>query len=251
MAILGWVALPREEFWDTRENGEKIPGRLDPFWPEAMDRVEWYYRECFRRYRDRANVVAFVPTWGIYGEAGFTSFDAGRSGHARALQRMRQKRDLPLLRAHPTRSGGLNTDTNLCILFPLSMCSGVHGTRRQAEAESGGRPVGMWQELYPVMVISGTWWKSRCGLRSRTSRLHRPDQPHPAQHTAETMASATGCSLRSSTATTISRCLREAGRGAALHGMPAHERLPVQTTRVEERARRVEFDAGRTAFGRA
>ncbi len=118
MAILGWVALPREEFWDTRENGEKIPGRLDPFWPEAMDRVEWYYRECFRRYRDRANVVAFVPTWGIYGEAGFTSFDAGRSGHALArFNEWRQKRDLPLLERIPTRSGGLNTDYNLFILF--------------------------------------------------------------------------------------------------------------------------------------
>lgn len=164
MAILGWASLGANAdgvippdgsagFWDTRENGEKVPGRLDPFWPEAMDRVEWYYRECFRHYRDHPNVVAFVPTWGIYGEAGFTSYDAGRSPHALArFNQWRQQQDLPPAAAIPNLSGGPNTEYNRFILFRYQYVqSAFNDMLARLRPEAGGRIVGMWQELYPVV----------------------------------------------------------------------------------------------------
>ena len=157
LAILGWVGLGDGAFWDTKENGEKIPNRLDPFWPEAMDRVEWYFGEVLDRYRDDARVVAFAPTWGIYGEAGFTSFDAGRSRHALVrFNEWRENRRLALLDRLPTRRHGPNTEYNSFIRFRYLYVE--RQFRRMIErlkTRAGGRPVGMWQELYPV---SGYLW---------------------------------------------------------------------------------------------
>ena len=118
-----------------------------------MARVEWYYARVIDHYRGDPAVVAFAPTWGIYGEAGFTSFTAGRSPHALArFNEWLKARDLPPVEAIPTRKDGPNTDYNRFIRFRY-----LYVEERFAEmigrlkSRAAGRPVGMWQELYPVI----------------------------------------------------------------------------------------------------
>jgi hypothetical protein len=153
LAILGWVGLGDGEFWDTRENGERVMNQLDPFWPEAMERVEWYFAEIIRRYASHPDVVAFAPTWGIYGEAGFTSWDAGRSGHALArFNEWRAARGLPALERIPARPGGPDTEFNRFILFRYQYVQEAFSAMvSRLKPLADGRPVGMWQELYNVM----------------------------------------------------------------------------------------------------
>ncbi len=153
LAILGWVGLGDGQFWDTDESGAKIPNRLDPFWPEAMQRVEWYYSQVIDHYKTDPNVVGFAPTWGIYGEAGFTSFTAGRSPRALArFNEWRAKEGLPALEALPTRKDGPNTEFNRFIRFRfLYIEERFDAMITRLKERSGGAPVGMWQELYPVI----------------------------------------------------------------------------------------------------
>lgn len=152
-AILGWAGLGRGRFWDTNEDGSRIPDRLDPFWPEAMARVESYYARVIDHYRDNPAVVAFAPTWGIYGEAGFTSFAAGRSPHALArFNEWLKSQELPPAKAIPTRAGGPNADYNRFIRFRyLYVEEHFDAMVGRLKPLAGGRPVGMWQELYPVI----------------------------------------------------------------------------------------------------
>lgn len=152
-AILGWAGLGRGQFWDTNEDGSRIPDRLDPFWPEAMARVEWYYARVIGRYAANPQVVACAPTWGIYGEAGFTSFTAGRSPHALArFNEWLKSQDLPPVEAIPTRTAGPNTDYNRFIRFRyLYVEEQFDAMIRRLKPLAVGRAVGMWQELYPVI----------------------------------------------------------------------------------------------------
>ncbi len=152
LAILGWVALPADAFWDVKEDGGKIPGRLDPFRPEAMERIERYFADIIDHYAGDPRVLGFAPTWGIYGEAGFSDPSGGRSPHA--LQRFNEwleKQGLPPLERLPDRRKGPNTDYNRFIRFRyLYLQDRFDGMVRRLKTRAGGRPVGMWQELYPV-----------------------------------------------------------------------------------------------------
>lgn len=152
LAILGWRGLGHGRFWDTDESGGRIPDRLDPFWPEAMTAVERYYVAIMDRYRRDPAVVAFAPTWGIYGEAGFTSWTAGRSPHALArFNEWRAAQGLASLAALPTRKAGPNTEFSRFIRFRyLYVEQRFDAMVGRLKARSGDRPVGMWQELYPV-----------------------------------------------------------------------------------------------------
>lgn len=153
LAILGWVGLGNGRFWDVEEDGTKIPNQLDPFWPEAMRQVEWYYGQIIERYRWDPRVVGFAPTWGIYGEAGFTSLTAGRSEHALArFNEWLAGQGLGTVSRLPTRHSGPNTDFNRFVRFRY-----LYIERRFDEIVgrlkkiAGNLPVGMWQEMYPVI----------------------------------------------------------------------------------------------------
>ncbi|MDH7601210.1 MAG: hypothetical protein QHI38_03580 [Armatimonadota bacterium] len=153
IVILGWAGLGRGRFWDIDESGEKIPNQLDPFWDEAMERVEWYYRAVIEHYAQAPRVVAFVPTWGIYGEAGFTSFTAGFSPHALShFNEWRAQQGLPPLGSLPNRYAGPNTEFNRFIRFRFEYVERVFDQMvARLKPHARGRPVGMWQELYPVI----------------------------------------------------------------------------------------------------
>ena len=151
-AIVGWAALG-QDFWDTETGGKKLMGRLDPFWPEAMERVETYFRAVLRRYAGNPDVIAFAPTWGIYGEAGFVSFEAGRSEHALArFNEWRKQGGLAPVETLPDLTAGLNTDYNRFIRFRyVYLEEAFSAMLRRLKGAAGGKPVGMWQEMYPVM----------------------------------------------------------------------------------------------------
>ena len=157
LAVLGWVGLGDGEFYDTDASGEQIPNRLDPFWPRAMARLEWYYGEVLRHYADDPNVVAFAPTWGIYGEAGFSRPTAGYSVHALArFNEWRAKEGLPPLERVPTQAAGPGTDYNLFIRFRWMYIEREFSAMIQRlKTRAPGIPVGMWQELY---AVSGYEW---------------------------------------------------------------------------------------------
>jgi hypothetical protein len=191
LPILGWVGLGDEyRFWDTDESGAKIQNMLDPFWPEAMRQVEWYYREVINRYKSNPKVVAFAPTWGIYGEAGFTSFTAGRSPHALArFNEWRAKHDLPALDKLPTRQSGPNTEFNRFIRFRFLYMEQLFDSMiRRLKRDAGKTPVGMWQEMYPVI---GYLW-NQVEVPSADFALYEAclafqSMHHPEKCLAETM----------------------------------------------------------------
>jgi hypothetical protein len=153
VAILGWRGLDPQRFWDTDEAGRKLPGQLDPFWPEAMDAFEQYVARVMDAYAGDPDVIAFAPTWGIYGEAGFTSFEAGRSLHALArFNEWLAGEGLERVDRLPTRREGPNTAFNRFIRFRfVYLETQFSGLVARARAHAAGRPVGMWQEMYPVI----------------------------------------------------------------------------------------------------
>lgn len=153
LPILGWVGLGEGRFWDVEQDGQTIPNQLDPFWPAAMQQVEWYYAQVIAHYASNACVVGFAPTWGIYGEAGFTSQRAGRSPQALArFNEWRAQRDLPTLDKLPTALSGPNTEFNRFVQFRYQYVEQQFDALvKRLKQAAGTRPVGMWQELYPVM----------------------------------------------------------------------------------------------------
>ena len=153
LALLGEGGLGKGKYFDMDEQGKRLHNQLDPFWPEAMAQVEWAYGQVIDRYRSNPNVIAFAPTWGIYGEAGFKSFSAGRSSHALArFNEWRRQQGLPPMDAIPTRRDGLNTEYNRFIRFRYCYMEDQWDVMiRRLKARAGGKPVGTWQELYPVI----------------------------------------------------------------------------------------------------
>lgn len=153
LAILGWVGLGDGKFWDTDSAGNKIPNQLDPFWPEAMQALEDYDSAVIDHYKSDPKVIAFAPTWGIYGEAGFTSWEAGRSEHALArFNEWRRESKLPELQALPDRRIGPNTEFNRFIRFRyVYMEQRFDEMFRRMKQRAGAVPVGTWQEMYPVI----------------------------------------------------------------------------------------------------
>ncbi len=190
LAILGWGGLGHGRYWDTDESGAKIADRLDPFWPEAMAAVERYFAAAIRRYRSGGRVVAFAPTWGIYGEAGFTSWTAGRSPHALArFNEWRKAQGLPGVNKLPTRQGGPNTEFNRFIRFRYVYVEEQFDAMvRRLKTLADPLPVGMWQELYPV---AGYLW-NMVEVPSADFALYESCFPfqtthHPEKCLAETM----------------------------------------------------------------
>ncbi len=151
-AILGWAALG-QDFWDTETGGKKLMGRLDPFWPEAMERVETYFHAVMQHYAGNTDVIAFAPTWGIYGEAGFVSFEAGRSENALVrFNEWRKQEGLTPVEKLPDLAAGLNTEYNRFVRFRyIYLEQAFSGMLRRLKGTAGGKPVGMWQEMYPLM----------------------------------------------------------------------------------------------------
>ena len=190
LPILGWVGLGSGRFWDVEERGEKIPNQLDPFWPEAMEQVEWYFGAVMDHYKTSPRVVGFAPTWGIYGEAGFTSLTAGRSEHALArFNEWQAKQNLPPLDRLPTRAAGPNTEFNRFVRFRyLYLESAFDAMIRRLKRHANNLPVGMWQEMYPVI---GYLW-TMVEVPSTDFALYESCFPcqtthHPEKSLAETM----------------------------------------------------------------
>ena len=152
LAIIGEGSLG-SAFFDVDEEGRRLNGHLDPFWSEAMARIEWGFSKVIERYAGHPDVAAFAPTWGIYGEAGFKSFSAGRSPHALArFNEWRQARGLASLDVIPTRRDGPNTEYNRFIRFRYCYMEDQWDAMfSRLKARSGCKPVGTWQELYPVI----------------------------------------------------------------------------------------------------
>lgn len=190
LAIIGEGALNKDAFFDVDEQGNRLPGQLDPFDPDAMARIEWAYAQVIDRYRTEPDVVAFIPTWGIYGEAGFTSFAAGRSGHALArFNEWLRQRGLPVVETLPTRAGGPGTAYNRFIRFRyLYMEEQFDGIISRLKNRAGGKAVGTWQELYPAI---GYLW-TMVEVPSADFALYEACFPfqtshHPEKTLAETM----------------------------------------------------------------
>lgn len=190
LAILGWAGLGTGRFWDVEESGDKVMNRLDPFHPEAMEQVEWYYTEVINRYKTNPRVVGFAPTWGIYGEAGFTSQSAGRSPHCLArFNEWLTQQSLPALDALPSKGSGPNTDFNRFVRFRyLYLEQKFDAMIRRLKVHAGRLPVGMWQELYPVI---GYLW-TMVEIPSADFALYESCFPfqtshHPEKTLAETM----------------------------------------------------------------
>ncbi len=153
LAIVGESALERSEYLDVDRQGNPLPGHLDPFLPEAMARIEWAFAQIMDRYAGKPEVVAFAPTWGIYGEGGFRLPSSGRSPNALArFNEWRRANGWPPLNAVPSRSDGPNTEYNRFIRFRyLYMQEQWDAMIRRLKPRSGDKPVGTWQELYPVV----------------------------------------------------------------------------------------------------
>ncbi len=217
MAILGWVGLGDGRFWDMKADGIKVPNQLDPFWPEAMKQYEWYHTEVIKHYCKDQKIIAFAPTWGIYGEAGFTSFDAGRSDHALArFNESRVKNKLIPLTKLPTRDQSLNTDYNLFIRFRYcyleELFSALIGRLKHI---ANRKAVGTWQELYPVV---GYLW-TMVEVPSADFSLYESCFPvqtnhHPEKTIAETMGFRYRCrSWREYRDYYLPLCARKRGEG--------------------------------------
>ena len=253
IVILGWVGLGNGRFWDTSENGEKIMNRLDPFWDEAMDRVEWYYRTIIEHYAQNPKVVAFVPTWGIYGEAGFTSFSAGRSLHALAkFNEWRATLGLPPMGSLPTRDAGPNTEFNRFIRFRFEYIERAFDRMiARLKRFARGRPVGMWQELYPVIgylwnmveVPSADFALYEAGLTYQACH-------HPEKSLAETMGFRYRCkSAEDYKNYYLPLLARRRGEGGRFMGCQLTNDYAKNYGWTEDFARSVGFDRWEDDFG--
>lgn len=253
LAILGWVGLGNGQFWDTDESGEKIMNQLDPFWPEAMRRVEWYYAQVIDRYRTDPKVAGFAPTWGIYGEAGFTSFTAGRSPHALArFNEWREKQNLPALDALPTRGNGPNTEFNRFIRFRYVFIEQQFDAMiRRLKTRAGKLPVGMWQEMYPVI---GYLW-NMVEVPSADFALYESCFPfqtnhHPESSLGETMGFRYRCSSAKDYRDYYLPLLaRKRGEGQRFMGCQLTNDYAKNYGWTEEKARAMGFDRWEDEFG--
>lgn len=253
LAILGWVGLPNQEFWDTDEEGTKIPGRLDPFWPEAMQHFEKYLAHVIDHYAADPDVVAFAPTWGIYGEAGFTSFAAGRSPHALArFNEWLADRGLPAVEQLPTNHEGPNTDWNRFIRFRyLYMQDAFDAIISRLKPRAGDRPVGTWQELYPA--IGYLWTMVR--VPSADFALYESCFPFQTNHDPQrTLAETMGFRYRCASAAEFRNyylplLARKRGEGQRFMGCQLSNHYAVQNYGwTKEKAERVHFDRWEDEF---
>lgn len=253
VAILGWQGLDRDQFWDTDEDGSRIPGRLDPFWPEAMERFEWYLGQCIEHYAADPDVVAFAPTWGIYGEAGFTSFTAGRSPHA--LDRFNEwlsAQGLSSLERLPTRHDGPNTDWSRFVRFRyVYMQDRFDAIVRRLKPKAAGRPVGMWQELYPV--IGHLWTMVR--VPSADFALYESCFPFQTSHDPQrTLAEAMGFRYRCRSASEfkdyyLPLLARKRGEGQRFMGCQLSDAYAVQQYGwSSDKAEKLQFDRWEDEF---
>lgn len=253
VVILGWAGLGSGRFWDTEESGARIMNRLDPFWYEATDRMEWYYRTIIEHYARNARVVAFVPTWGIYGEAGFTSFNAGRSCHALArFNEWRAEQGLPPVATLPTRSAGPNTEFNRFIRFRFEYVERLFDRMISAlKRYAHGKPVGIWQEMYPVLgylwnmveVPSADFALYEAGLVYQACH-------HPEKSLAETMGFRYRCkSAREYIDYYLPLLARRRGEGGRFMGCQLTNDYAKNYGWTEEFAKSIGFDRWEDEFG--
>lgn len=156
LAILGWMPLGAGGYYDVAADGTRIEGQLDPFWPEAFARMAWYYERVIDHYDAVPEVVAYAPTWGIYGEAGLSQPDAGYSPHALArFNEWLAAQGLPAVDALPSKAHGPNSDYNRFIRFRYLYLEAQFTPLIARLKTRTTRPVGMWQELY---AVAGYLW---------------------------------------------------------------------------------------------
>lgn len=253
IVILGWAGLGNGRFWDTDESGARIMNQLDPFWYEAVSRVEWYYRTIIEHYARNPRVVAFVPTWGIYGEAGFTSFSAGRSEHALArFNEWRAEQGLPPVATLPNRSAGPNTEFNRFIRFRFESVERLFDRMISAlKRYARGKPVGMWQEMYPVVgylwnmveVPSADFALYEAGLVYQACH-------HPEKSLAETMGFRYRCkSAKDYIDYYLPLLARRRGEGGRFMGCQLTNDYARNYGWTEEFARSIGFDRWEDKFG--
>ncbi|MBI5091020.1 MAG: hypothetical protein HZB26_01085 [Candidatus Hydrogenedentes bacterium] len=84
-AVVGWllwVGLPPGQFGLARADGSQIANQIDPCCDAAMAQVKAYAEQLLDHYMGCRDIIALTPTWGIYGEAGYTEFNSGYSLYA-------------------------------------------------------------------------------------------------------------------------------------------------------------------------
>ncbi len=255
IAILGWRGLSPEKFCDVEEDGTKLPGRLDPFDPQAVQQYERYCGLVIEHYASRPDVVAFAPTWGIYGEAGFTSWNAGRSPHALArFNAWLIAQRLPAVDRLPDRRSGPNTAFNRFVRFRyLYLEQQFDAIVRRLKARANGRPVGTWQELYPV--VGYLWTMVR--VPSADFALYESCFPFQTSHDPQrTLAEAMGFRYRCASAEQfrdyeLPLLARKRGEGQRFMGCQLTNDYAVrQYAWSPEKAAQARFDAWEDEFAR-
>jgi len=253
IAILGWAGLGNGQFYDVDKAGNKIYNRLDPFWPEAMQRLEWYFTRIIDHYKTNSHIVAFAPTWGIYGEAGFTKLTAGRSRHALArFNEWRKAHSLPPLQQLPTKDAGPNTRFNRFIRFRyLYLEEKFDAMIRRLKNHAAPLPIGTWQELYPVV---GYLW-TMVPVPSADFALYESCFPYqtthdPARTLAETMGFRYQChSPRDYRNYYLPLLARKRGEGQRFMGSQLSNHYAVKSYGwSEKQARDARFDQFEDAF---
>lgn len=253
LAILGWVGLGEGKFWDVDDNGNKVPNQLDPFWPEAMQRVEWYYEKTIDHYKTNPSVVAFAPTWGIYGEAGFTTQEAGRSPNALArFNEWRAEQGMPALDVIPNLKSGPTTDFCLFARFRfIYMEDKFTSMIRRLKPKANNIPVGMWQEMYPVI---GYLW-TMVEVPSAEFALYESCFPFQANHTPESSLGETmGLRYRCTGPSDyrdyyLPLCTRKRGEGQRFMGCQLTNDYAKNYGWSMEKAEKARFDQWEDDFG--
>ncbi len=150
--VLGWLlwtGLPPGRFYLQNEDGTRLPDRIDPCWDAAMGYVRRHAEKLLDHYMGCADIIGLAPTWGIYGEGGYASFNSGYSPYLlEKFNRWRISRGEVSLAKLPTAD-----ETYKYVLlqrFRFEYLANVWGelNAHLRHREPNGIAIGAWQEIY-------------------------------------------------------------------------------------------------------
>lgn len=151
LAMLLWTGLPPGQFYVACHDGTRVPDRIEPMWAEAWDAARAWAARLHDHYMGCPDIIAFAPTWGIYGEAGYVRIDAGYGPHAlKAFNQWRLSRGEPALDRLPDPAP--TYDNLLFHRFRFERLAGLHGelVAGLQHRDPNGTAIGAWQEIYNI-----------------------------------------------------------------------------------------------------
>ena len=155
VAWLLWTGLPADQFYLQCRDGHRLPGRIDPCWDAAMRTIRVFSERLLAHYSGCADIIGIVPTWGIYGEAGYAAFDGGYSPWAlEKFNRWRIAHGYAPLKKLPLEDATF--DGLLFHRFRFEYNTTVWGelNAHLRNLEPNGIAVGAWQEIYNGYMYS-------------------------------------------------------------------------------------------------